>query len=96
MIAPIFIEARRLGVLEPQINRVLQEADKRKRKSGMRRIVQLLRELQLIPYPTQQLTEDGTADTTSPFALALGVNCNGDRILVVAWESVHIQGDLPT
>lgn len=96
MIAPIFIEAKLLGsTIEAKVRQILVMPDKRKRKRAMKNLLSLLRFLSLAPFPTQQLTEDGVADTTPPSGLALGIRSDGELGLWLVYESpIKIQGNI--
>ena len=96
MIAPIFIEAKKLGsVTESRVRQILTTPDKRKRASAMKQLLNLLRFLQLAPYQTQQLTVDGTADPTPPTGIALGVRSDGELGLWLIYEpAIKIQGEI--
>lgn len=98
MIAPIFIEAKRLGsVTEAKVRQILTIPDKRKRANEAKKLINLLRFLTLAPFPLQQLTEDGTADPTPPSGIALGIRSDGELGLWLIYDSpTKIQGDIAT
>ena len=96
MIAPIFIEAKRLGsVVEARVRQMLVITDKRKRAREIKQLLNLLRYLALAPAPTQQLTIDGQADSTPPSGIALGIRSDGELGLWLIYESpTKVQGEI--
>lgn len=96
MIPPIFIEAKKLGsTVEAKVRHILVMPDKRKRARESRQLLGLLRFLALAPYPTQQLTEEGTPDSRPPTGIALGIRSDGELGLWLIYEpAIKIQGDI--
>ena len=96
MIEPIFIEARRLGsVVEAKTRQIIHMTDKRKRASEAKKLLNLLRYLNLAPYPTQQLDESGTPDTSPPSGIAIGIRSDGELGLWLIYQSpIKVQGDI--
>lgn len=89
MITPVFIDAADLGaVLETKVRVMLSTTDKRQRSREMKKIVRILRDLSLLPWP--ELTEN-----TPPTMLSYGVRYDGKLGVIVTWEpTTRIQGDI--
>ena len=84
----LFIELRRLGsIVEARVRQVLTISDKRKRKAEVKKLVNLLRYLVLLPT---EIPEDEPV-----IGIALGIRADGELGLWVIYESpTKIQGDI--
>lgn len=82
----LFIEAKRLGILEDQLRAMVcaPATTKRDRRADFNCIARILRDLRLVPPHSVVV------------GIALGVRSDGELGLWIAIESpVKIQGDLP-